>query len=96
MRQAFKKYGPLLKDPFTDLKLLVPKSLPTIHKYNVKENMGLPSDIIEQTWYGRLTSTNLFKQCAICNTSANIQMHHLRSVKDVRAGMANHRSSFKE
>ena len=96
MRQAFKKFGPLLKDPLTDQKLIVPKSLPTIHKYNVKENIGLPSDIIEPTWYGRLTSSNLFKQCVICNTFANIQMHHLRSVKDVRIGMANHRSSFKE
>ena len=49
MRQAFKKFGPLLKDPLTDQKLIVPKSLPTIHKYNVKENIGLPSYIIEPT-----------------------------------------------
>lgn len=33
-RQAFKKFGPYLKDPSTDLMLYVPKSLPTIHKYN--------------------------------------------------------------
>ena len=36
MRQVFKKFGPQLQDPQTDLKLILPKSLPTIHKYNVK------------------------------------------------------------
>ena len=46
---AFKKFGPYLKDPGTDIFLKVPRSLPTIHKYNVKESLPLPSDILDQT-----------------------------------------------
>jgi group II intron reverse transcriptase/maturase len=30
-RQAFKKFGPLLKDPITGIVIFVPRSLPTIH-----------------------------------------------------------------
>lgn len=48
-RQAFKKYGPYLKDPETSLQIVVPKSLPTIHKYNVKETLAPPTQILEQS-----------------------------------------------
>ena len=74
--------------------MVVPKTLPTIHKYNVKEILPLPSEIIDQSWYGRLTKTNLFKTCALCDSSTNIEMHHLRKVKDVRAKIANKSASF--
>lgn len=84
----------MLKDPSTDLQLNVPKSMPTIHKYNALENLTSPTEVIEQSRYGRLTQTNLFKKCVICDTSENIQMHHLRKVKDVRVKMADNRTSF--
>ena len=93
-RQAFKKFGPYLKDPSTELKIYVPSCLPTIHKYNNVENITSATKIFEQSWYGRLTKTNIFKKCVICGTSSNIQMHHLRKVKDVRARMVNHRANF--
>lgn len=48
-RQAFKKFGPYLKDPATSIQMVAPKSLPTIHKYNVKETMALPTQILEQS-----------------------------------------------
>lgn len=73
-----------------------PRSLPVIHKYNNVENLTPAPELLEKSWYGRLTKTNLFKRCAICNTSSNIQMHHLRKVSDVRAKIANSRASFKE
>lgn len=95
-RQVFKKFGPLLKDPETDLQMHAPRSLPVIHKYNNVENLTPAPELLEKSWYGRLTKTNLFKRCAICNTSSNIQMHHLRKVSDVRAKIANSRASFKE
>lgn len=48
-RQAFKKYGPHLKDPETELEIKVPKSLPTIHKYNVKEVLTEPDKILDHS-----------------------------------------------
>ena len=95
-RQAFKKFGPLLKDPATDLEIYVPKSLPAIHKYNNTENLTPVTETLDESWYGRLTSTNVFKKCTICDTPSNVQMHHLRSVKDVRAKMTNHKSTFQQ
>jgi hypothetical protein len=43
-RQAFKKFGPLLKDPVTDLSIFVPKSLPTI--YNNTDNLTPATKIL--------------------------------------------------
>lgn len=48
-RQAFKKFGPYLKETETEIVLKVPKSLPTIHKYNIKETLSKPTDILDQT-----------------------------------------------
>lgn len=48
-KQAFNKFGPYLKDPETEIEMKVPKSLPTIHKYNVKETLTQPSVILDQT-----------------------------------------------
>lgn len=48
-RQAFKKFAPYLKDPDTELEIKVPKSLPTIHKYNVKETLTEPEEILDQS-----------------------------------------------
>lgn len=95
-RQAFIKFGPRLRDPDTEIEMIVPKSLPTIHKYNVKETLAQPTEIIEQSWYGRLTHTNLFKKCVLCDSSTNIEMHHLRKVKDVRAKIANKSAGFEQ
>jgi hypothetical protein len=94
MRQAFKKFGPYLKDPQTDIKLYVPRTLPTIHEYNNKESHKLPEKQLEESWYGRLTQSNLFKTCIICGSSLNVEMHHLRKAKNVRVKMANNTASF--
>lgn len=50
MRQAFKKFGPLLEDPNTNM-VIFTKSLPTIHQYNCKENINNPISSIKETWY---------------------------------------------
>lgn len=47
-RQAFKRFGPELKDPSTDIKVYVPTTLPTIHKYNNKA-VTPAMQIMEQT-----------------------------------------------
>lgn len=45
----------------------------------------LPDNIIKQSWAGKLTQTSFGKVCTICGSSSNIEMHHIRSVKDVRS-----------
>jgi hypothetical protein len=73
---------------------LVPKSLPTIHKYNYKTNYELPEKELEKSWYGRLTQSNIFKTCVVCGSSTNIQMHHLRKVLNIRTKTANSKATF--
>lgn len=63
----------------------MPDSLPTLHKFKIKNAPTFNVELINRTWVGRLTQSNLFKECVICGSSSNIQIHHLRSVKDVRA-----------
>uniref|UniRef100_UPI0022388067 reverse transcriptase domain-containing protein n=1 Tax=Ramaria rubella TaxID=113071 RepID=UPI0022388067 len=83
-RLAFKKFGPLLKDPISDLKFLLPNSLNVINQYNTTAYES-PANTLTHSWHSRLTKTNLFQECLICGSSKDIQMHHLRSVKDVRS-----------
>lgn len=49
IRQAFKKFGPYLKDEETDFQFIVPKSLPTTHHYNVKINSTPIIKLMDQT-----------------------------------------------
>jgi hypothetical protein len=64
-RQAFKKFGPLLKDPITDLKFLLP--LNAINQYN---KTAPPTKT--HTWHSRLTKTNLFLNCLLCGSICTI------------------------
>ena len=36
------------------------------------------------SWTGSLTKSQFDEPCAICGTTDNIEMHHIRSVKNVR------------
>ena len=75
--------------------MLIPKTLPTIHYYNTKVNQTPVPKILNQSWYGRLTKTNVFQKCVICGTSGNIHMHHVRAVKDVKIQMKTGHCTFK-
>jgi group II intron reverse transcriptase/maturase len=87
MRNAFFKFGRTLKCPQTDQEIYIPSTLRVLHDYKYKKssNNALPEDIIKQSWAGKLTQTSFGKLCAICGTSSDIEMHHVRSVKDVRS-----------
>ena len=39
---------------------------------------------IETSWVGKLTRTNLGKACIICDTTQDVEMHHVRQIKDLR------------
>lgn len=94
-RQAFKKFGPWLKDPSTHLEIRKPGSLRTIHQYNNSKVYESPISTLAHSWYSRLTKSNLFQRCVLCYSASDIQMHHLRSVKDVRAKMRSGIYNFK-
>lgn len=43
-----------------------------------------------------ITKNSIFKECALCGSSGNVEMHHLRSVKDVRMKIRTGVSTFQE
>lgn len=82
-RQAFRMFGKLLEDPDTGVKLDIPITLKVLHDY--KGNTISDSDaILKASWYQKVTSSGLHRKCAVCHSSNQIEMHHIRKVKDVR------------
>lgn len=84
---AFNKLGKLLRDPDTNIKLNWPDSRTVRHDYKSKVNLPKLTDTIRTTWSAKFTKNTFEKPCALCGTSSKIEMHHLRSVKNVRARM---------
>jgi len=84
MRKTFFRFGERLKCPDTDQEIYIPKSLRVLHNYNKSLSSLFPDAIINQSWADKLTQTSFGKVCVICGTSSDIEMHHVRSVKNVR------------
>lgn len=94
--QAFNKFGKLLMDPETEIKLRWPITMKVRHDYKNKINISKFTHIIGTTWSGKLTKSTFEKNCALCGTTSQIEMHHLRSVKNVRARMRTGNSTYAE
>lgn len=100
MRKAFSAYGFDLMDKDSEVKLNIPKSLTRIsefHKPNPDgKNPSLDLDaILNKKWSGKLTKSSL-GSCALCGSTTEIEMHHLRKVSDVRQKIRTGNASFKQ
>lgn len=91
MAKTFQKFGFDLKDSQTDAKLNIPESFKATYDYGVKSyndtgnNLEEIADkILGRSWSFKFTSA-LPRTCILCGTTTDIEMHHLRAVKDVRA-----------
>lgn len=89
MKKAFEKFGFDLRDPDTGLQLDIPKSICVTHDYKTRApekwepNLGLT--------LGRdLTQSTIGKLCTLCGSSTMVEMHHIKSVADVRQKFRNH------
>lgn len=43
-----------------------------------------PLKPIEMIWNSKFTKSNLFKSCIICGSTDQVQMHHVRSIRDLK------------
>jgi group II intron reverse transcriptase/maturase len=80
--KIFRKFGSKLKCPETGLELTIPKTFKAIKIFGCNE--PLPDDILFKKWRNKLTRSNLFKQCIICGSKEQIEMHHVRQIKDLK------------
>ena len=85
MRATFSKFGPFLAST-DNLKLNIPTSFKQLLDFNTRrEDAENISEIIKGSWAAKTTGSNLFKSCLICGSNKKVEMHHIRTVKDVRA-----------
>ena len=93
--QAFRKFGHLLKDPETGIEFAKFTSAKAIHEFNGKVVPDMDS-VFAQTWSTSITQTNIGKTCTVCGTTANIQMHHLKLVANIRAKMISGKLGYRQ
>jgi hypothetical protein len=88
MRKSISKFGLTLKDPDTGLELYKEKSMNVKHDYKTKPTYLNEKNSLDKILSGTnpQTMTHRFKDmsCVLCSSKTNLEMHHIRSVKDVR------------
>jgi len=80
--KAFKTFGKTLKCKESKTELYIPKTFKRTQKFVISK--PLPYDIINLSWNGKLTRSNMLKSCIICGESENIEMHHVKQKKDLK------------
>lgn len=84
LSKAFQKFGNNLACPETDVGLVDVGSLKATHEFKT-DQVTRPEETINRVWSGKLTKSSFGLSCAICSSTTNLEMHHYRSIKDVRA-----------
>ncbi|KAJ1566187.1 hypothetical protein HK096_000005 [Nowakowskiella sp. JEL0078] len=94
-RKAYGKFGRNLKDPVTKATFYEPKTYRVKHNYP-ESQIPQFDELMNSVWVGSLTQSNAFKTCALCGTSSDVEMHHVRSVQDVRTKYRNSTLSYNQ
>ena len=89
LAKTFKKFGPQLK--FENkagkiYKIYEPKNLkmlPIDKRFKTGQNLNI-DELLTKTWSNSLTLSQFDEPCALCGTIDDLEIHHIRSVKDVR------------
>ena len=86
MRKAFIQFGFNLLDPKTECYLEIPTKLVRLSDFKNKGPADEASldNILNEKWSNKLTVSNPLGSCALCGSSNQIEMHHLRKVDKVR------------
>ena len=93
--KAYKRFGGDLMCPDTKETFMKVGSLRVKHEYkkNVEDQREMER-LFKEKWLN-ITRTGLDKACVICGDD-KVEMHHVRSVKDVRMKIRMGKSSYEE
>lgn len=89
LAKTFRKFGRDLKyknEKGKIYKIFRPKSLKMLSiddRFRTNETISIDK-LLNQTWSNALTRSQFDEPCAICGTLDNIEIHHIRTVKNVR------------
>lgn len=94
-KQVFNKFGFTLKDPDTEACLKMPSTLRVRHQFS-KSVVSEAENILKVSWFNKLTRSNINKACALCNSTSDVEMHHIRQVKDVKNKIRTGNSTYQQ
>jgi group II intron reverse transcriptase/maturase len=80
--KVLRKFGGKLKCPNTKKELFIPSTFKAIKIFGCKE--PVPDVILFKKWNNKYTKSNLFKVCTICGSKNNVEMHHVRKIRDLK------------
>jgi hypothetical protein len=89
LAKTFKKFGKDLQfvnEKGKKYKIFQPENLrmlPEDERFNINENYSI-DQLLNQVWSNSMTRTQFDEPCAICGTFENVEIHHLKSVKNIR------------
>lgn len=83
LSKTFSKFGRDLECPDTGVSLIKP-ALRALHEFKTGPVANV-DESINTIWSGKLTKSSFGLSCAICGSTTNLEMHHYRSIADVRA-----------
>lgn len=89
MAKAFGKFGKNLTDPETGEQFNQPSNFKVKNKFNTGKpiNLSILDKTINSSWSNKLTDTSFGKACCVCESTNNIEMHHLRKIANIRASL---------
>ena len=91
--KVFRKFGTnFKKSRDSKIELYIPKTFKARKEFKI--NVDDPVPVILSNWNNKLTKSNLFKQCVICGSSKNIEMHHVRKVRDIKSKLRKKSTDF--
>lgn len=95
LAQTFKKFGRDLKfvnEQGKEYKIFQPdnlRMLPANKRFRANESTNI-DQLLSQSWSNNLTRSQFGEPCVICGTFDNIEVHHLRSIKNVNVKTGTH------
>jgi group II intron reverse transcriptase/maturase len=84
-KAVIKRFGKTLRCTVSGTEYYMPDTLARIkgpNRFQVKAEIGLHS--IYKSWANKLTTSKLDYSCIVCGSTQNIEMHHIRKVRDIR------------
>ena len=82
-RQAFRKFGRKLADSETGVKLTMLSTLKVQHNFRGLKAKN-PADNLRTSWFSKVTKSTLYQKYTLCQSTNQVEMNHIRKVKDVR------------
>jgi len=93
IRPIFRRFGPLLRCPETKTTIYIPITFKRTEKFLVHAPQAF--EILNTQWQGKLTRSNIGKPCCICGSVENVEMHHLKAIRDLKTKYGNKYDFFR-